>query len=466
MEDILLDNKYIVEKFKGNGGYSKVFLVKEINSQKEYAAKILTKVSRASTNELDICNIIKNKIKDNTYIIDFITHGNGSIQKDKKIKINQNYYIFSYASKGDLWQYILEGGFKEVYCKIIFEKILKGVQLLHNIGICHRDINPNNILLDDNFNPKICDFGFSTPIKKDDDKLYDILGTSIYKPPQMYIKNTPYNGKKADIFSLGVTLFVLLTKKPCFLAASRKDKYYRNIMDNHKAYQHYFKKIIQNDTSDLFFKLFFKLVEFDEKERPKDIKEILDHEWFDQIKQLNNDDRMILEEQVRLEFQKRENEINKKVKLDLIVSLEKRIFERNQNKSFFENDINPKLINIEPKMDNYIRIKGNLNPSEFMNNLAKELNYLYSYEIQESKKNLKFNCIIKKIENNIENDDYDDDELDFENCNYLDKDCIIQVKLFKLNSVEFLLRFIKKEGTKNDYYTHLLTIIKEAKNLI
>lgn len=231
--NIIIDNKYYIKAKKGEGGYSHVFLVKDKETKKEYAAKIITKTSNMSKNELNICNIIKNQIH-NPYIIDFITNGVGPIKRGKKVSSKFEYYIFGYASKGDLWKYISQGGFEEKYSKIIFKKILEGVQALHKNKICHRDIKPHNILLDDNFNPKICDFGFSTLLKGGDSvKLHEIVGTTIFKAPQMYLKNVSYNGIKADIFSLGVTLFTLVTNKPCFYAASKKDKYYINIINNH-----------------------------------------------------------------------------------------------------------------------------------------------------------------------------------------------------------------------------------------
>ena len=69
-----------------------------------------------------------------------------------------------------------------------------------------------NILIDEFFNPKICDFGFASEIKGRDSsgKLTEFLGTINYASPEIFL-HRPYNGVKADIFSLGVILLNLVT---------------------------------------------------------------------------------------------------------------------------------------------------------------------------------------------------------------------------------------------------------------
>ena len=93
------------------------------------------------------------------------------------------------------------------------------------MGYSHRDLKTGNILLDDKFNPKICDFGFSTYIQKN---LKDILGTPEYAAPEIYKGN--YDGEKVDIFALGVILFNLVTGIYAFNEAKMSDKAYRLIM--------------------------------------------------------------------------------------------------------------------------------------------------------------------------------------------------------------------------------------------
>ena len=87
----------------------------------------------------------------------------------------------------------------------------------------------------------------------------------------MYLTNNSYNGIKADIFSLGVTLFILVASKPCFYASSKKDKYYNNIINNHQQYESDLKKNNIN-ISNTLLNLFYKMVAFEEKNRPDNIE--------------------------------------------------------------------------------------------------------------------------------------------------------------------------------------------------
>lgn len=79
-----------------------------------------------------------------------------------------------------------------------------------------------NLLLDDKFNIKLCDFGFSCDIKKRNfSMLKSICGTESYMPPEM-LSNEEYYGEKADVFSIGVSLFFMVTGKPPFAKACPK----------------------------------------------------------------------------------------------------------------------------------------------------------------------------------------------------------------------------------------------------
>ena len=129
-----------------------------------------------------------------------------------------------YFPKKDLEEYIskTENGFEEKYAKLIFRKILESVQYCHDNNICHLDIKTRNFVFDEDFNVKIIDFGESEKIIRDSDgnikQLKGSKGTKIYKCPQMWA-NLPYNGIKADIFSLGVVLYRLVTKGQNFISS-------------------------------------------------------------------------------------------------------------------------------------------------------------------------------------------------------------------------------------------------------
>jgi serine/threonine protein kinase len=75
------------------------------------------------------------------------------------------------------------------------------------MGICHRDLKLENILLNKGTDIKLIDFGFSDSILKD---LKSLKGTFGYMAPEVYYKK-PFKGAPTDIFSLGVILFQMVS---------------------------------------------------------------------------------------------------------------------------------------------------------------------------------------------------------------------------------------------------------------
>jgi len=99
---------------------------------------------------------------------------------------------------------------------------------MHAMNIVHRDLKPENIMVDENLNIKIADFGLST--SHNIQSLNDFQGTKTYMAPELIEKRT-YNGKKVDLFAIGVILFFLVTGIFPFEAADKNDRYYKNLID-------------------------------------------------------------------------------------------------------------------------------------------------------------------------------------------------------------------------------------------
>lgn len=92
---------------------------------------------------------------------------------------------------------------------------------MYSKGFSHRDLKPENILVDSAMDLKIVDFGFATPLEARDGTGFSksMVGTVGYMSPEIIAKQ-PYQGYVADIFSLGVILFVLYAGHPPFDKAS------------------------------------------------------------------------------------------------------------------------------------------------------------------------------------------------------------------------------------------------------
>ena len=90
------------------------------------------------------------------------------------------------------------------------------MKYLHSLGIIHRDLKPQNILLDDNFQPKISDFGTCFISDKELSKiqLEDSVGTPLYMAPEIFSQE-PYS-YKVDVYAFSLIFYELLTGKTPF----------------------------------------------------------------------------------------------------------------------------------------------------------------------------------------------------------------------------------------------------------
>ncbi len=98
---------------------------------------------------------------------------------------------------------------------LIMTRILDAMQYAHERGVLHRDLTPANILVDDNDQPHILDFGISVAIS-DTGGAHTMAGTANYMAPEVLANQPP--SAASDLFALGVVLYELLTGEPLFAA--------------------------------------------------------------------------------------------------------------------------------------------------------------------------------------------------------------------------------------------------------
>ena len=98
----------------------------------------------------------------------------------------------------------------------------------------HRDLKLENILVDENLNLKVADFGFAT--YKKIGKLQSYRGTKTYMAPEIK-EGKVYDGRKADMFSAGVILFIMVQGIFPFSEAKKSEYYYKLIVEGkHEKY--------------------------------------------------------------------------------------------------------------------------------------------------------------------------------------------------------------------------------------
>lgn len=145
---------------------------------------------------------------------------------------NVNYAVLELGGGGELFDFISETGkFEDNFCRFFFEQMLAALNSMHNSNVCHRDMKPDNIMLDNSFNIKIADFGFAAPAKGRDGGGYlqTQLGTRSYMAPEIHLAK-PYSGPGVDFFAAGIILFIMKVGRPPFGQADPyKDEHYKMI---------------------------------------------------------------------------------------------------------------------------------------------------------------------------------------------------------------------------------------------
>ena len=120
--------------------------------------------------------------------------------------------VMEYIGKTSLYQYLKSKPKKRISeqeTKKIFRRIIMGIQYLHSKKIAHRDIKLDNIMVNENYDVKIIDFGFSL-FTTNNKKLNLHCGTPSYMAPELVAKKD-YLGQPVDVWALGVLLYKMLT---------------------------------------------------------------------------------------------------------------------------------------------------------------------------------------------------------------------------------------------------------------
>jgi len=269
--DVISDREFLAkrgyeleEETLGEGTFSTVKKARSRYHDKDIAIKIINRESaqgdfleRFLPRELEIILNLKN---------DYICAYHGIMQESNKV-----YIVMEYADQGDLLEYILKKHFvREDLAKDIFLQIILGVKYLHTNNILHRDLKCENILLSSDNRVLISDFGFAKCVEGNTlNETY--CGSSAYAPIEI-LNGMPYDGRSADIWSIGCILYIMTTgtmpyddtNKRAQILAMLKGPTFRRV-----------KQLLSHDVQDLIR----SILNTDVAARPT-LEEIENDKWF------------------------------------------------------------------------------------------------------------------------------------------------------------------------------------------
>ena len=216
--------KYEIGESLGKGAYATVKLVTNKITKEKFAMKIYEKEKLNSNSK-------KNCVYKEIQILKKLKHKNIAklievISTEKQILIVQEliegislreYYNNEIRNQKGISIH------KENVFRIIFKQIFEAMNYIHKLGMAHRDIKLENILIKKNYEIKIIDFGFG--MYNPENKLQKFFcGTPNYMPPEIAEKK-PYIGQLADMWSLGILVYKIFCADFPFKGKDEKELY-------------------------------------------------------------------------------------------------------------------------------------------------------------------------------------------------------------------------------------------------
>ncbi|KAF9661304.1 hypothetical protein SADUNF_Sadunf19G0054200 [Salix dunnii] len=200
----VLMERYDFGRLLGQGNFAKVYYGRNLITGQSVAIKAIDKEKVLKVGLMD-------QIKREISIMRLVKHPNVLQLYEVMATKNKIYFVIEYAKGGELFNKVAKGRLKEDVARMYFQQLIRAIDFCHSRGVSHRDLKPENLLLDENGGLKVSDFGLSATAEsnRQDGFLHTTCGTPAYVAPEV-IYRKGYDGAKADIWSCGVILFVLL----------------------------------------------------------------------------------------------------------------------------------------------------------------------------------------------------------------------------------------------------------------
>lgn len=288
-----------VNDFIGSGENSNVYKAVRINTHDNNNNVINDKCNNNTSND-DIVAIkrippevitkdILERVQQEARILMEINELNKNEEKDQFLKFKEGYLdedggiclVSEFINGNELLELTEQfpRGVPETIAKYYIKQILEAMKKLHDNDIAHLDIKLENIMVDGERDEiKIIDFGFSSKTSFYDSntnslkqkKLNEFRGSPHYVSPEL-IMHLPYDGKKADIWAIGILTYALLRSKFPFNGKTCNDVF-TSILENHAYLPHSFFSYYARDFIE-------SLLTRDPSRRPS-IDTLLQHPWF------------------------------------------------------------------------------------------------------------------------------------------------------------------------------------------
>lgn len=203
--------KYKLRKLIGRGSTATVYAAQCITNNEEVAIKLIN---------LEICPLEIDSLRAEIAFWSTCDHPNVVRYYGSFVEGSILYIIMEYMNLGSISE-IMKFGFsngipKESVISAVLKDILEAISYFHSNHKIHRDIKTGNVLVNQNGEVKIGDFGIAATLFERGERIqarYTVIGTPCYMAPEVIVSQNGYS-EKADIWSLGITAIELATGSP------------------------------------------------------------------------------------------------------------------------------------------------------------------------------------------------------------------------------------------------------------
>ncbi len=223
-EGVILKNRYRLGEKIYKSDLSIIYKAYDLENNQEYIVKEFYPdkfVLRDIDDKTVVCKLPSRKEKFGMMIEDFLNEGvvlkhfnHKNIAKyiDHFVENNTGYIVIKHYNGITMNQYVRKEGQVSItyFLKNVFIPLLDAVRHIHKNGLIHRDIKPNNIIISDNGEPILIDFGSAVYYRqKDKNRIFVTPG---FSPIEFYSEQS-VQGKHSDIYSIAATLYYYLGGK-------------------------------------------------------------------------------------------------------------------------------------------------------------------------------------------------------------------------------------------------------------
>lgn len=205
--------KYLVRRVLGRGGQASAFLAMDPDLRRHVVLKVYHAAATAEQKD----QVLREGQSLARVRSPYVAQCYGAERESNGVP----YLVMEYIAGKTLAHSFQEKLPSETDALELTRKIALGVAEVHACGLIHRDIKPGNVILGDDGNPRLVDFGLASCLGSDE--LSRISGTPRFMPPEQARGELERVDHRSDIFGTGALLYALLTGRAPFEASSSSD---------------------------------------------------------------------------------------------------------------------------------------------------------------------------------------------------------------------------------------------------